>query len=600
MVSAPRDGQARREELKRVLSSACFVRSERVSKLLRFLVERQLEDRESELKECSIGVEVFGRKPDYDPKLDSTVRTEAVRLRARLAKYYATEGSLDPIMIELPKGGYVPRFRQPDAIRDVQRASPKRFWLAVGLAGFAMAATPLGLWWALHRNVPIPIAVLPLVNLSQDTSSDYLADGLTSEIIRELSIIDGLAVRSQTSSFALKGKPRNIRDAGSQLKADYIVEGSVLRSSQRLRINAQLVRARDDVPVWSGKFDREMTDVLSIQDEISRGIVNSLRLKLGRGRRRYETSAEAYVLYLRARASGARRFPGDPDVIELFEKAIAKDSSLAPAQAGLAAAYAWRSFQSPLDPRGTRSNELEKMRAAAEQAIQLDPLLSEAHSALGTVYARNGQWDPAERSFRRAIEIAPNLSFAHESLARFFLWPLGRIDEAVREMRAAERNDPLSPQAHHELAGILLSARRFDEAARQCEMLRADSVWKNECLGRARLAQGRITEAISVLAANPTYNWGYLANAYGRSGRRGEAEKLMAEAPVLYPHRGGPFQYALGFAGLGDKDRTVGALERMAGVGAVRIGFTLNSPEFAFVRGEERVKALRRKVGLPE
>src|SRR5262249_40945022 len=149
-------------------------------------------------------------------------------------------------------------------------------------------------------------------------------------------------VRSQTSSFAFKGKPRNVREVGKQLAADYILEGSVLRDGPQLRINAQFIRVRDDLPLWSGRFDRELTDIFVIQDEISGGIVNSLRLKLGRGRRRYETSTEAYVLYLQARAL-ERGLVGDDEVIGHFEKVIASDPSFAPAYAGLAAAYAHRS-----------------------------------------------------------------------------------------------------------------------------------------------------------------------------------------------------------------------------------------------------------------
>ena len=164
MATGQLNGQTLREEVERVLSSACFARSERISKLLRFLVERQLEGRGSELKESVIGVEVFGRSPDYDPKVDSTVRTEAVRLRARLSKYYLTEGSQDPIVIDLPKGGYVPSFRQAESVPDVQRARPKRVWLAAALAGFAVITAAIGGWWVLHKNAPIPIAVLPLTN----------------------------------------------------------------------------------------------------------------------------------------------------------------------------------------------------------------------------------------------------------------------------------------------------------------------------------------------------------------------------------------------------------------------------------------------------
>jgi tetratricopeptide (TPR) repeat protein len=240
------------------------------------------------------------------------------------------------------------------------------------------------------------------------------------------------------------------------------------------------------------------------------------------------------------------------------------------------------------------------MRAAAERAIQLDPLLAEAHSALGTAYARNGQWDLAERSFRRAIEIDPSLSTTRHAFARFVLWPLGRMDEAVREARAGADNDPLSPRARHELAEALLSAGRYDEAARYCEQLPAEMVSASECVGRARLAQGRMADAIQVMASSATNNWGYLAYAYAKAGREKKAETLAAAAPMRYPNRRGPFQYALVFAGFGDKDKTIEQLRQMAGVGPVRMGFTLNSPEFAFLGGDLRVKALRKQVGLPE
>ena len=194
----------------------------------------------------------------------------------------------------------------------------------------------------------------------------WLADGLTDEIIRNLSIIDGLAVRSQTSSFVFKGKPRNIHDAGKQLDADYILEGSVLRIGQQLRINAQFVRVRDDFPLWSGKYDRELTDVFAIQEEISRGIVNGLRLKLGSGRRRYETNVEAYDLYLRARARAEGRLglSGLESSIPFFEQTIVKDPAFAPAYAGLAVANAGLSGMDRFNA-DQRSELISKMRVAA-------------------------------------------------------------------------------------------------------------------------------------------------------------------------------------------------------------------------------------------
>jgi adenylate cyclase len=165
-----------------------------------------------------------------------------------------------------------------------------------------IALTATGWFWLRRPSAPFPIAVLPLANLNQDPANDFYADGLTGEIIRNLSIIEGFTVRSESSSFAFKGKPLKAQEAGRQLEADYLVEGSVLRSGQQLRSSVQLVRASDDFPMWSGRYDRELTDVFAIQDEISRRIVNSLRLKLGHGRRRYETNTEA-LRYVPARSS---------------------------------------------------------------------------------------------------------------------------------------------------------------------------------------------------------------------------------------------------------------------------------------------------------
>jgi adenylate cyclase len=238
-------------ELERIVASAGFAHNERLKGFLRYVVEQELSGRGDQLKESLVGVEVFGRRPDYDVRQDSVVRTEAARLRARLAEYYANGGASDRVVIELPKGGYRPIFRvvgsAPESLG--QRREPHRLGRRSVILGtsFAVIGALLVAWWLLRtRDSFISIAVLPLMNLSQDSNSDYFADGLTGEIIRNLSIIDGLVVRSQSSSFVFKGKPRNIRDAGRELDAEYIVEGSVFRSGEQLRINAQLIRVRDD------------------------------------------------------------------------------------------------------------------------------------------------------------------------------------------------------------------------------------------------------------------------------------------------------------------------------------------------------------------
>jgi TolB-like protein len=556
------------------------------------VVERHLDGRDEELKESLIGIEVFGRAPGYDPKKDPIVRTEASRLRARLGQYYLGEGKADLLAIELPRGGYVPVFRLLGEAHN--GPTTRRFWnprtISTGLAMVLVMVAALA-WWRLHPSGPIAIAVLPLDNLNQDRDNDYFSDGLTDELIRNLSVIEGLAPRSRTSSFAFKGKPRNVREVGKELGVDYILEGSVLRSRQQLRIDVQLIRVRDDFPTWSGKFDRELTDVFAIQDEISRGIVNTLRLKLGGGRRRYETSVAAYDSYLRARALQMQRgLLGVGPSVPLFEEAITKDPSFAPAYAGVASAYAALSATFPNLER--REDLLAQMRAAAEKAIQLDPLLAEAHDALGMACARDAKWKESERSFRRAIEVDASRSESYGHFAMYLLLVLGQSKEALYQLRVAERTDPLSPQIQYDLGYILISAGRFDEAAGHCEKLPADFPPKSECLGRARLGQGRIGQAIQTLTTTP--NQGYLGYAYARAGRREDAEKVAAD---IAPN---PFNQALVFAGLGDKDRTLEALDRMAALGPVRLGRALTFPEFAFVRSDPRIKALRKKVGLPE
>jgi TolB-like protein len=524
------DAQAVSRELERVLASPIFARNERLSRFLRYIVERHLQGCDGELKESLIGIHVFGRAPGYDSKKDPIVRTEATRLRARLSEYYLREGKANPVVIEFPRGGYVPVFRRlPD---DPDQPANRRFgntWiLFAGIAAaLAIAAIALG-WWRIHLRQALTIAVLPLDNLSHDPANDYFSDGLTDELIRNLSLIEGLAPRSRTSSFAFKNKPRNVHAVASELHADYILEGSVLRAGQHLRIDAQLIRARDDFPVWSDRFDREVSDVLAIQDEIARGIVNSLRLKLGRGRRRYQTSVDAYDAYLRAQAMVTREgLPAYQRSINLYEEAIEKDPTFAPAWAGEANVYVALSGTFPL--LNEQKSQLEKMRNAADRSIQLDPLSPEANDASASVYARDGEWQESERSFRRAIALNPNSSTTRTHFAMYLLLALGRTEEALRELRMAERSDPISPEVQYCLAFGLMLERRYEEAGWHCATLPDGNRSKPECMGRTLLAQGRTTEAIQVMAELCCRgNRGYLGYAYARGPYRGGPEITCA------------------------------------------------------------------------
>ncbi len=597
-LAAPHE-VAVRQELERILRSPGFARNERLSRFLQFVVERSLEGRGAEIKETVIATEVFGRPTDYNPKQDAIVRTEAGRLRSRLGEYYLAEGASGPLVIDLPRGGYVPTFRpsQADSEAAVPPA-PRRFplRLAAAIAGAVLLVGSIG-WLVLWHKTPIAVAVLPIENLNHDPANDYLSDGLTDELIRTLSAFDGLAVRSRTSSFALKGKPRNIRESGKDLAVEYIVEGSVLRAGDVLRINAQLIRVRDDFSLWSGRFERNVSDILTVQDGIARAIASNLPIKLGRARKRSEVNPEAYVLYLRASTAGLLDSPS------FFEGAIAKDPSFAPAYAGLAEAYAYISGNN----MGNAFGQLPKMRAAAEKAVQLDPSLAEAHAAMGMAYSRDGNWTEADRSFRKAIQLNPNRSESYGDYSVYVLMEVGRIREALQEMRIAEKSDPLSPKVRSELAYVLLSSHLYDEAAAECQRLPEDCrCWpapnesvRNECLGRARLGQGRLQEGMEILAAGikgvpkgaPIR--GYLGYAYGLLGRREEAQKIIDD------DWRNPYHQAIAYMGLGDKTGAIEAMRRAANQGPLRVGLALAVPELDGIRDDPRTKALREAVRTP-
>ena len=618
MSSTMPNAQLVREELEKVLASPGFARNERLSGFLRFVVERQLEGQAGTLKETVIAVEAFGRRPDYDPKLDSIVRTEAARLRTRLAEYYAGEGLGDAVVIDLPKGGYVPevhvRENQPpdQSVPLVDPAAePMSFrtwrsrWTMLVLGGVLVIA--LGLIWWLNRDAGTTgaadlaptIAVLPFMNRSTEPDSDYFVDGLTDQIIRNLSIIDGLEVRSRTSSFVFKDNQHKLSEVAEKLNVNYVLEGASQRSGGNLRVTAQFIRVADDKPLWTGKFDKQTKDIFDIQDEISRQIVNALRVNLGRGRRRYDTSVEAYDLYLRALTApslGARLGPFMEKLVTLYQDVIDKDPSFAPAYAEMAFIHA---LQSTLFAYDYPDDAVAKLRVAAEKAIQLDPLLEDAHVAIAILRARDGQWEQSEKSFREAIRLNPNRADTFCQYADLLLEAVGRLPDAIGQLRHAQKADPLSGYAKEKLAKVMISIGQHEEAAVHIEQLRDDphaGDW-SIMAARLRLGQGRTTEAIQLLESDPKRSFGpllrgWLGNAYVRAGRRAEAEKLAAASKF-------PNEQALIFAGLGDKDRTFAALKSMGSRGPQPVGKFLTYPEFAFLRGDPRLAVLRKNVGLP-
>lgn len=530
-----------------------------------------------------------------------------------------------------------PRSRYADAeamaadLATLQRRTPfARLSYAIGAAAVLLLIVGLG-WEAVGRRVgssrtpsallaglagrnagasghvipsqPI-IAVLPFENLSNEPESDDFVDGLTDEIIRNLAVIQGLQVRSRTSSFAFKGRPRNQRDVGQQLGANLVVDGSVLRSGNKLRVNAQLILVAGDVVLWSDRFDRELEDIFDIQDDISRAIVNKLQLTLGRGQRRYETNVAAYELYLKGSALVPGRGTSNLEAAaELFRQVTVKDPEYAPAHARLAIAYALMSVPSGSPIPFVVAQSI--IRTAAVRAFELDPQLADAHEAMGWMHARDLDWSSAEKAFKRAIELNPSLSQTYTSYSTSTLRPLGKQDEALRLLRVALKNDPLSLQVQREIGHAQMENGQYEEAVSALERVRAIEPGfpaTDEFLARALVFAGRPAEALSVFERTrpQRHPWRGRRNprvvlAYVALGMRAEAEALAAE----HVDDANPPTLAVMYTALGDKDRAFEALERTAFVEPQRLPILLADPAMAALRGDPRLVALRQRFRLP-
>lgn len=455
-----------RAALDKILASPGFVNADRLTRFLRYAVDTTLEGQTDKLKETMLGIEVFGRKSTYDPRIDAVVRTEAVKLRARLKEYYETEGREDKVCIDMPKGGYVPVFRpreEPvesapaslEAANIVAELTPQS-WERIAIGVLIVLILAGSVWFAVRKSRGAgrasdlsSIAVLPFEDLSPQHDQEYFCDGMTEEIIDALTKLDGLRVVARTSSFAFKGKQQDIREIGKKLNVGAVLEGSVRKFGNKLRVTAQLNSVADGYHLWSDTYERELPDVFSVQDEISHAIVNTLQVKLGAHRstvRPKPENLETYDLYLKGRYHWGRwRTEGAEKAQHYFEQAIAKDPGYAPAYAGLADSYCWLGFFNALRP----SEAMPKARAAALKAIQLDDSLAAAHVSIGYVKAfYDFDLPGAEREFRRAIELNPGLSDAHFGYSIAFLAPIKRLPEAIREMKIARDLDPLSLAAN--------------------------------------------------------------------------------------------------------------------------------------------------------
>ena len=499
---------------------------------------------------------------------------------------------------------------QSSEVRQMREALP---WRKPASVAIVLVLLALGsVWLVLRKTGPVQpppgvqvLAVLPFVNLSSDPQNEYFSDGLTEEIIQSVGLVEGLEVTSRTSSFALKGMRLDIHEIAGKLNATVLLEGTVRRAGDQLRVTAQLIRAADAKHIWSGTYDREMRNVFAVQQEIAASIANALRLKLGAGQRHYTDNLEAYDLYLRGRYALERN--PDPErsapriASQYFEQAIAKDASYALAYAGAADAFVAMHDTYLLPYEEAHA----KAKAAAEKALELDLTLSEAHAALGLIHAREYAWPEAERSFRRAIELNRNNALAHQELGVRVLALQGRFEEGFWEVLRAVALDPLSTNASREFAEALLWAGRYKEAeeqARRSVVLDPTRPPSILVLARALYLQGRTAEALTLVreyqqvgAAN-----GLVACGYTRAGQRQQAlhflqRNLQGDYPPLpVPAR----RLALIYACLADKEHAFEYLEKVYAEHATGLPAFLVYPELAWLRSDPRFVALRQKIGI--
>jgi TolB-like protein len=605
--------QAALRELEAVVASPGFADAGRLAPFLRFVVERTLAG--EPVKEAVIGVEVFNRPPDYDPRVDPIVRVEARRLRSRLAEYYEGPGAADPVVIQLPKGAYVPVFvpgKSPDAPEPAQPAdTPKRSALTLRwrAAAFVLALAAMAAMLFLARSpkpAPHPVvAVLPFVNISDDRANDAFADGLTEELIDRLAKVEGLRVVSRTSVFQFKGRAQDLREIGRKLNATAVLEGSIRRSGDRLRIAAQLIDVADGLHIWSETYERRVSEVFAIQDDIARAISSALRIELRVGFSSQAppptTNVAAYDLYLKGKGHlNHDALAGLELAADSFERAIAADPNFAAAHAQLAVDYGLLAYYK-LRPA---AEAWPRARREAERAVALDPKLAAGQAALGFALGMyDWKWAEAEQALRRAVSLDGDSADAHVALAVAALVPTGRLTEASAEFARALELDPQSYLANVGAAFAFLAQGRYPEAITQYQKAveinptHADTQWD---LGMAYAFAGRKEEAMRQFHLGGQIRargaWQPGAMEYALLGDVAAARRAIAAWRDFTTQR--PIYIAYCYGALGDATPTSAWLEKAYAARDPQIIWLKIDPRFAKVRGDARIAALIARLGL--
>jgi serine/threonine-protein kinase len=458
-------------------------------------------------------------------------------------------------------------------------------------------------------SAPPSIAVLPFSDMSPDGDQEFFCDGISEEIINALNQVEGLRVVARTSAFAFKGRNEDIREIGRSLDVTSVLEGSVRKSGQMLRITAQLIHVEDGFHLWSERFDRQMEDIFAIQDEIAQAIVKMLEVKLVGERRelvrRYTDNLDAYTSYLQGRYYWNKRTEdGLQKGLSFFKQAIMKDPEYALAYAGLADSFNLHGFYGVAPPREV----YPRARMAAQKALQMDETMAEAHASLG--FARmfyDWEWSGAEQAFQRAIELDPNCSTAHHWYAEYMVLA-GRGQDAAAQSRKALQSDPLSLIINTLLGWVPYYERRYDEAIEQHHRtLEMDSgfvpahFFLGLCFVQKSMFEDAVAEfqrAASLFGESTLFTvvQGYArAMADDREGAARILSELSRSANGRYIQ---PYYTAAVHAALGDENHTFEWLNKACDERDTWMAFLGVDPIWDGIRSDERFARLVKRVGL--
>jgi TolB-like protein/Tfp pilus assembly protein PilF len=540
-------------------------------------------------------------------------------LHDRMGSVYAFTSELDAwqqsrkLSLEEEQGGKAPL---DGTSQESTGQTPRgRRWLALApLAALVLLALAYGLVRRHLGEAPQPriksLAVLPLKNLSGDPAQEYLADGITEALIGRLSGIHDLRVISRTSVTRFKDTQLSAPEIAKTLGVDALVEGSVMRQGNRIRVHAQLIRAATDEHFWSEAYDRELRDALALESDVAQSIAKKVEVTVtGEEHARLtaarSVSPEVYENYLKGRfALGESNSKAEvEESIGYFEQAIKRDPTFAPAYVGLATAHSKLGSVFVGAPPETERTNVEN---AARKALELDPEIAEAHAQLANIRQEEWQWTESESEYRRALELNPNDAVAHNGLARWLLCQ-GRTDEALAWAQRGRELDPVAVSGT-DIGWILFQARRYDEAMHELRSVlavRPDDASALWFLGFVLIANRQPDQAIPVLEKARSVSgrspgvFGVLVRAYAHAGRRADALQLLEE---LKKRRQAGYVPAAAFVnaylGLGDKEQAFVWLERGYQEHSNILQWLKVHPYFDPLRDDARFKDLVHRVGL--